>query len=84
MPYVWILDKKATTALEDLPKEIQRRMIEKLDKSKVSPFKYFIRLKGRTDYKLRVGDYRAIADINTKELRIEVTKVGHRKNVYKQ
>jgi mRNA interferase RelE/StbE len=82
-PYSWILGKKATIELEDFPKEIQKRIIEKLDKSRINPFKYFIRLKGRTDYKLRVGDYRIIADINTKELRLEVTKVGHRKDVYK-
>ena len=83
IPYTWILGKKATTDLEDLPKEIQKRIIEKIDKSKVNPFKYFIRLKERTDYKLRIGEYRIIADINTKELRIEVTRVGHRKHIYK-
>jgi len=31
-----------------------------------------------------VGDYRVIADINLKEKRIEVTKIGHRKNIYKK
>jgi mRNA interferase RelE/StbE len=82
IPYSWILDKKATIELECLPKEIQKRIIQKLDKSKINPLKYFIRLKGRSDYKLRIGDYRVIADINRKELKIEITKIGHRKNIY--
>jgi mRNA-degrading endonuclease RelE of RelBE toxin-antitoxin system len=30
-----------------------------------------------------MGDYRAIADINQSKKKIEVTKIGHRKNVYK-
>ncbi len=83
MPYVWVFNKRATAELQKLPKEISARIVEKLDKSKIEPLRYFIKLTGRQDYKLKVGDYRVIADINQKELRIEVTKVGHRKNIYK-
>jgi len=36
------------------------------------------------DYKLRIGDYRAIADINRANNIIEITLIGHRKNVYKK
>ncbi len=43
----------------------------------------FERLTGRTDYKLRVGDYRAIADISQKNKTIQVTLIGHRKNIYR-
>ena len=40
-------------------------------------------LKLPKDTKTRI-DYRVIADINLKEKRIEVTKIGHRKNIYKK
>ena len=46
------------------------------------PLRFFERLKGRIDFKLRVGDYRVIADINQDSKRIEITEIGHRKNVY--
>ncbi|MBU4456351.1 MAG: hypothetical protein KKA65_02520 [Nanoarchaeota archaeon] len=48
--------------------------------SKQNPFHYFIRLKARTDYKIRISNYRVIADINNKT--IIITLIGHRKKVY--
>ncbi len=77
-----IFDKKAANQLEKLPKEIRQRIFFKLIQAKEEPFHFFIRLEGREDYKMRVGDYRVIADINLKENRIEVTKIGHRRNIY--
>ena len=47
-----------------------------------NPFHYFERLKGRNDYKLRIGDYRVIADIDSNKKIINVTLAGHRKDVY--
>ncbi|HLC65292.1 MAG TPA: type II toxin-antitoxin system RelE/ParE family toxin [Candidatus Nanoarchaeia archaeon] len=52
--------------------------------AKENPFHFFERLEGRGDYKLRVGDYRVIADINQKERIIAVTLIGHRKNIYQK
>jgi mRNA-degrading endonuclease RelE of RelBE toxin-antitoxin system len=40
-------------------------------------------LEGRKDFKLRIGNYRVIADINQNLKKIEVTRIGHRKNIYK-
>lgn len=77
-----IFDKKVFRELEKLPKEIRERIFNKLVQAKNNPFHFFIRLEGREDYKLRVGDYRVIADINIRDKRIEVTKAGHRKNIY--
>ena len=49
-----------------------------------NPFRYFVKLEARLDYKLRVGNYRAIADINKKEKIITINLIGHRRNVYKK
>ena len=82
IPYKIFFWKKAEDDFLKLPKDIQIRIANKLKIAEVDPFSYFIRLKGRQDYKLRVGDYRVIADIDQKERRVEITKLGHRKNIY--
>jgi mRNA interferase RelE/StbE len=43
-----------------------------------------IKTVGDPYFRLRVGDYRVIFDIQNDMLRILVLKVGHRKNVYKK
>ena len=84
LPFVLKFNNKAARALEQLPKEISSRIWNKLQEAKANPFRYFTRLKGRSDYKIRIGDYRAAADIRRNERAIEVTKIGHRRNFYKQ
>jgi len=80
--YKIIFDKKAGEELEKLPKELSSRIFNKIIKTKQDPFRFFIRLKGREDYKLRIGDYRIIADIDQENKKIIITKIGHRKSIY--
>ncbi len=40
------------------------------------------KLKGRTGYRIRQGDYRIIYDIHDKVLTIEIIAIGHRKDIY--
>lgn len=77
-----IFDKKAIEFLKKLPKLIRKRVYDKIISTKEKPFHFFERLKAKKEYKLRIGDYRVIADISDK--RIEVLMIGHRKNVYKK
>ena len=77
-----IFDKKAIEFLKKLPKGIRKRVYDKIISTKEKPFHFFERLKAKREYKLRIGDYRVIADISDK--RIEVLMIGHRKNVYKK
>jgi mRNA interferase RelE/StbE len=75
-----IFDSEAIDFLNSLPKEIKERIFKKIASTKENPYHFFERLAGRLDYKLRIGDYRVIADIS--ESQIQVTKIGHRKNIY--
>ncbi|VVB65528.1 Uncharacterised protein [Candidatus Gugararchaeum adminiculabundum] len=84
MSYALIFDQKALKFLESLPKELRERILEKAAAAKHNPIHFFERLEKRSDYKLRVGDYRVIADINHALKRIEVTLIDHRKKVYKK
>ena len=81
--YELIFDSKVLSSLEKLPKEIRTRIINKLLDSKINPFHYFEKLSGREEYKLRVGDYRIIADINNKEILIFILLIDHRRRIYK-
>ena len=82
--YQLIFDEETTDFLSKLPKLIRERIFNKIVSTKENPFRFFERLKGREDYKLRIGDYRVIADIDRNTRRIEVTVVGHRKDIYKK
>ena len=80
--YEVIFDEVAINSLNKLEKPLKERIFKKIMKAKENPQHYFERLAGREDYKLRVGDYRAIADIDNNIKKIKVTFIGHRKNVY--
>jgi mRNA interferase RelE/StbE len=82
--YEVFFDDEAISHLEKLPKEIRRRIFEKVMSAKEYPFHFFERLVGREDYKLRVGDYRVIADIDQNLKNIQVTFIGHRSTVYQK
>ena len=82
--YSVIYDDVALQDLGKLEKKIRKRIFEKIHSTKENPFHYFVRLTARDEYKLRVGDYRVIADIDDKTKRISVLLIDHRKNIYKK
>jgi mRNA interferase RelE/StbE len=84
MTFELIFDKSSRKDFSKLPKEISQRLFKKCRKSKENPLKFWEKNTDRNDYKLRVGDYKAIADIDVGLKRIEVTKAGHRRNIYKR
>ncbi len=45
--------------------------------------KGYTKLKGRSGYRIRIGDYRIIYEIIDNLLRVEVIELGHRKDIYK-
>jgi mRNA interferase RelE/StbE len=78
-----VFDDEAIDFLSKLPKELKNRIYDKIISTKNNPFHFFERLEGRKDFKLRVGDYRVVADIDSNSKKIQVTLIGHRKNIYK-
>ena len=81
--YEIIFDPEALEFLAKLDKKNAKRIWDKVMSTKSDPHHFFERLVGRQDYKLRIGDYRAIADINDTSQRVEITLIEHRKKVYK-
>ena len=81
--YTVLLTKKAKIQLNSLEKHIQKRIISVLERIRIRPEKYVKKLVGDPSYRLRVGDYRIIMDIEHDKLLILVIKVGHMKHIYK-
>jgi mRNA interferase RelE/StbE len=82
MTYDIVFSDKALNQLKKLEKNVQERIIAVLERIRVRPETYVSKLVGDPGYKLRVGDYRVIMDIDNKIIRILILKVGHRKNIY--
>ncbi len=77
-------DAKLEDYFKKLPKELSKRILDKLENTRENPHRYFERLTGRSEYKLRVGDYRVIAEIYENKLIILVLYVNHRSKVYEK
>lgn len=80
MTYNILLHPKAAKALNKI--EEKTRITGKLKQLKTSPEKAGKRLKHSEYYSLRIGDYRAIYEINTNKKQVIILYIGHRKNVY--
>lgn len=81
--YEIIFDNNTMEFLEKCERKISKRIWDKIVSSKQNPNRFFERLSKRQDYKLRIGDYRVIADISNSTKKIIITLIGHRKNIYK-
>jgi mRNA interferase RelE/StbE len=44
----------------------------------------YTNLQGREGYRLRIGDYRVIYEVNDESRTVTVLRVGHRRDVYRQ
>tara|TARA_Y100000310_G_scaffold109178_2_gene107617 strand:- start:2124 stop:2375 length:252 start_codon:yes stop_codon:yes gene_type:complete len=79
-----VIQPSAKKDLKKLEKNIVEVILRKLYAIRDDPIRHIIRLKGGPLWKLRIGDYRLIMHIDTKEGIVNVVKIGHRKNIYKQ
>lgn len=82
--YDIVFDEKAIEFLEKIGENTKKRIYNKIISTKENPFHYFERLSGRNEWKLRVGNYRVIADIDEIKNKIFIAVIGHRKNIYKE
>lgn len=74
----------AQKELKKLSKDGQVRVLKAVKTLSQDPTKGDVRpMVGSTAWRLRVGQYRVIYDINKKEIVVLVLKIGHRKDVYR-
>ena len=75
--------QSAERQLLKLEKPVQQRIISALERIRIRPYPHVKKLVSSPYFRLRVGDYRVILDIQKDKLIILVLEVGHRKNIYK-
>ncbi len=84
--YRMLFTKSADKALRKMPRDIAQRIRERLDCIAVDPYARHLdvtKLQNRPGYRLRVGDWRVIYEIEGEELVILVLKTGSRGEVYR-
>ncbi len=77
--------KSAVRALGRMPRNVARRIrdrIEQLAQNPYAPDNNVARLQGRDGYRLRVGDWRVIYDLNDDQLIVLILEIGSRGSVY--
>jgi mRNA interferase RelE/StbE len=84
MSYEIVFTDTSQKQFNKLEKDVQERIIKALERIRIRPESYVKKLVGDLGYRLRVGDYRVILDIENSELIILVIKIGHRKNIYEK
>ncbi|MEW6748482.1 MAG: type II toxin-antitoxin system RelE/ParE family toxin [Candidatus Micrarchaeota archaeon] len=65
-----------------LGKENQKRVISVLERVRVRPFEFALRLSGSKAYRVRAGKLRIILDIREEDSSIVILKIGNRESIY--
>jgi mRNA interferase RelE/StbE len=79
------IKKSAAKELEGLPRRDLRRIINRIRSLAANPRPYGSqKLLAHDCYRIRQGDYRVAYTIDDKALLVDIVKIGHRKEVYRQ
>jgi len=69
--------------LRGIPKATVRRILRKIDQLAENPRPPDSKkLTGRSLFRIRVGPYRIVFEVNDNEVVVVIVKVGHRRDVY--
>ena len=75
---------QAIKNLDKLTHDLKDRVIKRVDKLQDNPFHFLEHYEGEDFYKLRIGDYRALVDVDFPNNIIKIQVFDHRKRVYKR
>ena len=79
-----ILPKSVQKELDRLPDDVVRRILTRLAQLETDQRPTDVKkLKGREAWRIRVGDYRVIYEIQDRQLQILVITIGHRREIYR-
>ena len=82
MVFAVLLHPKAAKELEKIENTTKARIVERLGDLKDNPERVGKILRHSNFWSLRVGDYRAIYEIDRTKRQVVVLFIGHRKKVY--
>lgn len=72
----------AKKEFKSLDAEDRSRVLNVLERIRIRPHQFALRLSGSKAYRVRVGKLRIIIDIDEIKFQILVLKIGNRENVY--
>ena len=67
--------------MEKLPQHVSKRILEKFDEIIIDPFRYLEHFEG-VGYKLRIGEYRALIDVDLQNNILKVRVFDKRGRIY--
>jgi mRNA interferase RelE/StbE len=78
--------RSATKELKSIPRAEIARILDKIEALHKNPYPYDVRKISGSEhtYRIRVGDYRIVYSVLEKVLVIEIVRIGHRREVYKE
>lgn len=83
MTYEIKLSPDVVIFLEKCEKQLSERIRNKLKALKENPFHFLEHYEGDDFYKLRVGDYRALVEVDASLKFVIIRHLDHRKRIYK-
>jgi len=84
MPWQVIWSKKSVKQLERIDKKNAQKIYDAVLDCVEDPFKTVIRLTNSPFYRMRVGHYRVILDLQQSRMIIFVVEADHRGKIYKK
>ena len=82
--YAVFIERYAQKQIAKLDKKILPVVKEAIAGLAIDPRPFgYKKLKGEEAYRIRIGDYRIIYEIEDDKIIVTVVSVGHRKNIYK-
>ena len=83
-PYDLFFTRSAKRELERLPRQVVELLKPRVDELIFQPRPHGSqKLSGTGLFRIRQGDYRVLYTIDDSERRVEVIKIGHRREVYR-
>ena len=84
MTYSVLLSRRAQKQLEDIQSEDFARITETITALVANPRPPgCVKLPGREGWRIRVGDFRVIYEINDTQLTVSVVRIGNRRDIYR-
>ncbi len=83
-PYRLFFTRSAKRELEHLPRQVVELLKPRIDQLALQPRPHGCqKLIGTPFHRIRQGDYRVLYAIHDEERRVEIIKIGHRREVYR-
>jgi mRNA interferase RelE/StbE len=84
MTYYITIKKRAVKALADLPDENYQRVRDAIQKLAENPRPSgCLKLTGKEAWRIRIGDYRVIYEVDDRSKKVTVLDIGHRRDIYR-